>query len=553
MHTHTYAGDPMEYPKDLHTFLMTRVSSSSSSLSIVVDDPTLLRGKYIRIDDEFLFVKSQRRGVLSVNMYEPYPKGGSCSCSFAGVASGGDACTCTGNAGTSCTEGGTLSGSGGTGAGFEGTFTTSGGVIDAVAVVQHGFYPREGPTILISGGGTGCAGYEFYTTMTNNILDVKRGALGSKAAQHEKGAKVFTILWPSQFTPKRPGKRYNFRIAAYNTAGLSEWLYYDMKLYNVFPRKIAAKGNIPIEIVLVGGGTALSAANYTVYIGHTRIDDGQIDLGRSKACTSLMVLDEAGTKLSVRSPSWVGKAHDLIVHYKSGIFEHFTVGANWIAYEPPKISSVTPALLERGLAVNVTLLGENFGNNASDVSGHLEGMTVLPCTPFILMNDGQGICTLIPDQDDVLVGNIIVEVGSEWSGGSQKTSASAVNFVKEKPQPVQVESVLPIDITGIPEGSREREVLTTSFKADVSKALGVPSWRISIQEIVAGSVIIIFVILPDTSSVSSPSPASLAANLAMQAEDSNSALRQTSIGASITVSVPPNINSILGEVFEHIL
>ena len=323
------------------------------------------------------------------------------------------------------------------------------------------------------------------------------------------------------------------------------------QLYNVFPRRIASKGNVPLEIVLIGGGTSLSAANYTVYIGHTRSDDGRIDFSRSVACKSLMVLDEAGTKLSVRSPAGVGKAKDLIVHYQSGIFEQFTVGANWIAYEAPTISSVIPALLERGSAVNVTLLGQNFGNNVSEVSGRLEGISVIPCTPFILINDGHGICTLIPEQDNVLVGNIIITVGSEWSGGAQKTTASAISFIKEKPQPVQVESALPIDITAIPEGSREREALTTSFKSDVSKSLGVPSWRISIQAIVAGSVIIVFIILPDTSSVSSLSPAFLAASLAMQAGDPNSALRQTSIGATITVSVPSDINSILGKVYEN--
>jgi len=482
-----------------------------------------------------------------VNTFEAYPKGGWCSCTFAGVASGGELCTCVGNPGANCTEGGTLGGSGGDGQGFEATFTIStstGGSITSIDVTQPGSYPRVIPKIVMSGGGTGCVGYQFFPTMTENVLDVVRGTLGSTATEHKKGAKVATVLWPSQSTPKRPGKRYNFRIAAYNAAGLSDWLYYDLKLYNVFPRRLSAKGNVPLEIVLIGGGTSPSAGNYTVYIGHIR--NGQIDLGRSKACTSLMVVDEAGTKLSVRSPAWVGKAHDLIVHYQSGIFEQWTLGANWISYEPPIISSVVPALLDAGFAANVTLLGQNFGYNGSDVSGQLEGVSVVPCTPFTLINDGQGICTLIPRQGDILMGNIIVTVGSEWSGGSQKTSASAINFVKEKPKPVQVESSLPVEITAIPPGSREREALTTSFKADVSKALAVPSWRISIQEIKAGSVIIVFVILPDTSSASSPSPALLAANLAVQAADPNSALRQTSTGASITISVPSNINSILG-------
>jgi len=537
----------MEYPKDLRTRLITEVSRSNA-LSIIVEDPSLLIGKYIRIDNEFLFVKSQRRGVLSVNTFQAYPRGGSCLCSFSGMASGGDSCTCVGSAGENCTEGGMLSGSGGGGSGFEGTFTTSGGSISNVTVSQPGSYPAAGPTIVISGGGTGCAGYQFYTTMTDNILDVVRGALGSVVTAHENGAKVYTVLWPSQSTPKRPGKRYNFRIAAYNAAGLSDWLYYDLKLYNVFPRRLSAKGNIPMEIVLIGGGTSQGAANYSVYIGHTRTDNGQIDWSRSKACTSLMVLDEAGTKISVRSPAWVGKAHDLIVHYQSGIFEQFAVGANWIEYEAPAITSVMPALLDGGFAANVTVLGQNFGSNSSDVSGHLEGTSVIPCTPFTLVNDGQGICTLIPGKNDVLMGFIIVTVGSEWSGGSQKSTTSASSFIKEKPTPVQIESSLPIDITVIPEGSPEREALTTSFKADVSSALGVPSWRISIQEIKAGSIIIVFVILPDTSSASSPSPALLAANLAAQAADPNSALRQTSTGNSITVSVPSNINSILGKL-----
>lgn len=430
----------------------------------------------------------------------------------------------------------------GAGSGFAGTFTISGGGINSITVTNPGRYAGASPNIIMSSGGTGCAGYTLYPTLSDSILNVVRGSLGSTVAAHNAGAKVFTVLWASQYDVKRPGKRYNFRIAAYNNAGLSEWLYYDLKLYNVFPRRLASKGNIPMEIILVGAG--ITSANFTVYIGHT-LPDGKIDLARSKECTGLMVLDTAGTKLAARSAAWVGKAHDLIVHYRSGIFEQFVVGNNWIAYDAPTVSTVMPALLDNGAAANVTVMGASFGNNRSDVWGYLDGASTIQCTPFTLINDGLGICTLVPAKDDVLTGNIIVVAGSDWSGGAQQSSARLSNYVKEKPLPVEVEVSLPIEISTIPEGSREREAVKASFTADLSKALGVPSWRISITELRAGSVIIVFVILPDASSVSALTPAALAVELAQQAADPNSALRKTSTGSSITVSVPSNLAAVL--------
>ncbi len=39
---------------------------------------------------------------------------------------------------------------------------------------------------------------------------------------------------------------------------------------------------------------------------------------RSKACRQLVVDDTAGTRLTCEAPAWVGKQHDLIVHYTSG-------------------------------------------------------------------------------------------------------------------------------------------------------------------------------------------------------------------------------------------
>ena len=239
----------------------------------------------------------------------------------------------------------------------------------------------------------------FYATMSENVLGVTRVALGTSKVAHTANSKVKTVLWPSQKNSPNgwytPGKRYEFRIAAFNSAGLSEFLYYDIKPREVFPRKLTTKGSVLVEIILVGAGT--SAANYSVYIGHTTPKE-EIDYSRSKACTGLQVIDKAGTKITCRSPAWVGKQHDLIVHYKSGIFEHFAVGRSWMTFEPPTIVGVAPAQVDAGKTVNVTITGANFGNNASDVSGHLEGKSVIPCTPVTLVGDAQAICTLVPKE-----------------------------------------------------------------------------------------------------------------------------------------------------------
>ena len=390
-------GDPLAYPVDYRTYLEEALPDSEGSSNIVVHSTASLVGKYIRIDDEVLFVKSQVKGLGVKNVGTFKASTASCTCSLTGVASSG--CSCSGAVLSGCTSGGTLVATGGGGFGFAATFTVSGGRINSIVVSSPGSY-SSAPKIVVGSGGDGCVNlhnYTFYPTMSGNVLGVIRASLGTSKVAHAAYSKVNTVLWPSQKNSPTgwytPGKRYEFRIAAFNSAGLSEFLYYDIKLREVFPRKLTAKGSVLVEIILVGAGT--SESNYTVYIGHTN-EKQEIDYSRSKVCTGLRVLDNAGTKITCRSPAWVGKQHDLIVHYKSGIFEHFAVGRSWMTYEPPTIVGVTPAQVDAGETVNVTITGTNFGFNASDVSGHLEGASVLPCTPLTLIGDAQAICTLVP-------------------------------------------------------------------------------------------------------------------------------------------------------------
>jgi hypothetical protein len=237
----------------------------------------------------------------------------------------------------------------------------------------------------------------------------------------------------------------------------------------------------------------------------------------------------------------VGKQHDLIVHYKSGIFEHFAVGRSWMTFEPPTIVGVAPAQVVAGQTVNITITGTNFGNNASDVSGHLEGASVLPCTPLTLLGDAQAICTLVPKEGAILDGNIILTVGNEWSGGAQSSKTGDASRIVELPAPVEVAATLPLDITDYPVGSSKAEELKATFATDVSTAIGVPSWRISVTGLKAGSIVITFAILPDETSTTAASPASLAVNIATQAADPSSPLRQGKLTSQASVSVPASV------------
>ena len=173
----------------------------------------------------------------------------------------------------------------------------------------------------------------------DNVINVIRAVLGTSRAAHSTNTKICTVLWPlqtvadlpdgkvGQYDTKFPGKHYSFRVAAVNRAGLSPFVYYGLKIYDVVPRKMACKGlthrvirscllplptrraapmtslcsdtrattpgSAPMEIILVGAG--IEALDYTVYIGHT-LPNGQVDFARSRICSGLQVLDKAGTR-----------------------------------------------------------------------------------------------------------------------------------------------------------------------------------------------------------------------------------------------------------------
>ena len=146
----------------------------------------------------------------------------------------------------------------------------------------------------------------------------------------------------------------------------------------------------------------------------------------------------------------------------------------------------------------------------------------------------------VPKQGEILEGDIVLTVGNERTGGAQRSQIGGRSKIVEKPAAVVLDATLPFDITDYPEGSPAAEDLKATFAADVSKALGVPAWRVSVIGLKAGSIVITFSILPDETSTAA-SPASLAVEIGRQAADPSSPLRQGKLTSQASVIVPDSV------------
>jgi len=550
------SGDVLAYPLDFRGRL--ELDASATSTVLVLDQATsLLMGKYIRVDDEIMFVKStggRSKAVKSVGVHAVIG-GPHCTCSMAGVATGtGCSCSPAGSQGTNCTAGGTLSlkeGAGG-GQGFAATFTVSAGKISQISVDNpgQGYGSLSSADVVIASGGQTVDRYPcqatFYPKTTPNYVTVSRGQLGTTATRHAAATKAYAVLWASQTSSKKPSKRYSFRVAAYNHAGMSPFLYYDLTLKQKNLQKFLTAGNQLLEISLVGGGIASN--NVSVHF----VTPGTTDVTKGKECGSVLVLDKAGTRLTCRTPSWVGAKLDLIVSYTSGMFSNFVTGGGWVSYTPPTVESVTPALLEiakPGEPIVLLISGSGFGKDSNDVTGKLVGPSLtsgetpgeLPCNPLKVITDTTLLCALTTKaKDEKWEGNIVITAGNAtFHGGGQSTQTGTGSAIKQKPPPVEVKATIAADFTEITSSPAKVEEFKATFSLETARALGIAAHLLEVLEIIQGSVIVIFNILPDTSSTTAPSPAALAVNLAQQAADPNSALRQGSLTGAITVSLPP--------------
>ena len=79
--------------------------------------------------------------------------------------------------------------------------------------------------------------------------------------------KVYAVHWAGSElidATYAPSRRYNFRVAAYNKAGFSPFVYYDFELKRIRPR-FRPFGGQNFEIELVGGGAEAKPSDYKVF------------------------------------------------------------------------------------------------------------------------------------------------------------------------------------------------------------------------------------------------------------------------------------------------
>jgi len=537
-------GDSLDWPTVPVATVALEIADSAVQ-NVALTDSSQVDATYLRIDDELLYVHGPRsRGVVRVDLYQPSGTGdggAQCLCGVTGNSTGGGSCSCyPSEVMTGCGEGGTLGTIGGGGLGFKATFTVSDGYIDAITITDPGYGYISIPEVVILEGGTNCSfvsGQVLTAVTSTQVVQVERGSVGTTASNHSLGRNVSTASWPLRSTTNTPGAQYHFRVASYNDAGVSDYLYFTHAITQMNPNELPTIGGQTIEVVMEGGGAKVG--NTSVYIGHTHLN-GSIDFNRSKLCNSLVVSDIAGTRLTCVSPPWVGRTHDIMVRFKSGDFEKLSVASNQVSFPKPTIKLVDPAQVVAALDATVTITGTNFGTNQSDVVAALIGGTgEMPCNPLVLVSDSSIVCTLPYKSGIVHAGTMVVGVGTDWSGGQQNTTETTEAQVKEFDPPAEIKLTIAKDITEIQPGTPERVQFVNDFTADLSGAIGVPEYRINVTGIEAGSVVVVFVILPDPNSATTITPAAAAAIVAEQAADPTSALLTGTVTSATTgVSVP---------------
>ena len=120
-----------------------------------------------------------------------------------------------------------------------------------------------------------------------------------------------------------------------------------------------------------------------------------------------------------------------------------------------------------------------------------------------------------------------------YGGIVSVTSAAEDVSAAEEEVAAQVTLTLDLDFSTIPEGSPAREKFETGFVTDVSSALGIPSYRVTIIDIYSGSIVVVFEIAPSTDSEEA-APEALAQDFVEQAADPTSTLYAGNITSSST-------------------
>jgi hypothetical protein len=211
-----------------------------------------------------------------------------------------------------------------------------------------------------------------------------------------------------------------------------------------------------------------------------------------------------------------------------------------------------PAMLDPAVPkvpVVVTVFGKNFGLDSGDIRGELVGATIIPCRPLVVVTDSELLCTLTPQlREDKLEGDIVITAGNEtFHGKGQETKPGESSKLREKPQPIEVTATIQASFDEVTSSPSKTAKFKATFTNDVAKAANISPSLINITDIKPGSVVVVFQILPDVSSSSAPSPAAVAMDLAVQAADPRSALRQGTLTSSVSVALPVGVQEAAGK------
>jgi len=525
-------GNPNDMPNTAATTISAGVTTgdgysylalTSTSVSILVGASGELLQRYIKVNDEFMFVESLTTGVATISFVD--------------------------SPGVGCTLGdGTLVATSSAGVGFVGTYeinATDGSILN-ISITNTGAGYKAGPPEITLNTAASCTTYPtFSVTLSSNVAVVQRGAFGSTATAHDAGVTVYKLWWPTQGTPTAPGKQYFFRTAAYNAAGFSAWKYYAIAFNAHDPSNIPTRGFVEIEFAVEGMG--ITKANHSVWFGH-RNPDGSPDWSRSKECTSVTILDVAGTRLSCRAPAWDGQSHDVFLRYYDGMVERLQFISSGIKYFPPDITSLSPALVPSRGVVTITIFGNDFSTATANRSAYLDAGVgsdgIVKCDPLVYVGANELTCKLSPKTTQTLAGHMVVSVGSADIGGAQVTQRNVKSQVSVIPEPVESSATIAKDIAEIPANSTERATFIASFVDDVVAAMqgAVKAEQIEVTGITAGSVVVAFIIRPNADSVTALTPAQVVASIVQQAADPTSLLLSGSVTSAVTgVTVPPGV------------
>jgi hypothetical protein len=143
---------------------------------------------------------------------------------------------------------------------------------------------------------------------------------------------------------------------------------------------------------------------------------------------------------------------------------------------------------------------------------------------------------------------IVITAGNEtFHGKGQETKPGESSKLREKPQPIEVTATIQASFDEVTSSPSKTAKFKATFTNDVAKAANISPSLINITDIKPGSVVVVFQILPDVSSSSAPSPAAVAMDLAVQAADPRSALRQGTLTSSVSVALPVGVQEMAGQ------